>query len=159
MENRALQISVTVRNESQIALFFPYRNNPQPLRIGQANAVMWKQACKRRSTIFWEKGIPQQIEVSLAIPEGVVLDPSTGGTGSENDPDLLGDRLEPGEQWARSALVPVARDCVAYLLLVKVGACRHVAPRQAAAHKRNCCGESQSPNLGWRREIYVLPEE
>lgn len=69
---------------------------------------------------------------------------------------LDGDKLEPGEQWARSTLVPVKSDSVAYLVCAQIRACRHVAVRHVRAHQRNCC-DSESPHLSWKREVYVLP--
>jgi hypothetical protein len=69
---------------------------------------------------------------------------------------LEGDKLEPGEQWTRSTLVPVKSDSVAYLVCTQIKACRHVAVRHVRAHQRNCC-DPESPHLSWKREVYVLP--
>jgi hypothetical protein len=85
---------------------------------------------------------------------------------------LAGAKLEPGEQWARSVLVPVSPDSVAYLLCTRINACRHVALRHVLSHRRRCCpqqnqdsqgGQNQKSSnpsgLTWEREVYFLPGE
>ena len=53
-ESRALQVSVTVRNEGLVALLFP-SDIPQSLFVGQADSAIWKQACERRRRVAWER--------------------------------------------------------------------------------------------------------
>jgi hypothetical protein len=54
-ESRALQVSVTVRNEGLVALLFP-SNIPQRLFVGQADSAIWKRACERsRRVVLGEK--------------------------------------------------------------------------------------------------------
>lgn len=61
---------------------------------------------------------------------------------------LAGTKLEPGEQWARSVLVPVSPDSVAYLLCTQINACRHVALRHVLSHKHRCCPQQDQDNQG-----------
>jgi hypothetical protein len=163
--NRALQVSIAVKNEGQVALLFP-SDVPQRLLIGQADRYLWKQAYETGQPVRWEDSKFPEVRWSLAVPEGAVLDPV-----EVVDPPRLrwvrrswllelldGDKLEPGEQWMRSILVPVAADSVAYLLRVWVRACRHVAIRHTTSHRLHCCKGKTSP-LSWWREVYVLPEE
>jgi hypothetical protein len=163
--SRAIQVSIAVKNEGQVALLFP-SDVPQRMLIGQADRYLWKEAYAKRQPVRWEDSKFPTIHWSLAVPEGEVLDPVEVA----NPPrwrwvrrswllELLdGDKLEPGEQWMRSILVPVAEDSVAYLLRVWVRACRHVAVRHTTWHRLHCC-RGRTPPLSWWREVYVLPRE
>lgn len=164
-ETRALRVSATVRNESQIALLI-LSDVQQQLLVSQADHAIWEQACKCQQPIRWEdSGIPL-IEWNLGVPERDALDQpkelqdslwwrrlSRGWLLRHLD----GDKLEPGEQWARSSLVPVEPGSVAYLVCVQINACRHVAVRHVIWHRRRCCNPD-SPYFTWEREIYVFPE-
>ena len=185
--SRGLRVSVTARNEGQVALLVLY-NAPQRLLISQADSTVWKQACERRQAVQWEESEIQLTKCGLAISEGELLDPPDEVQEPQDPPwwrwlsrrwllQLLdGDKLEPGEQWARSALVPVEPDSVAYLLRTEVSACRHVALRHVISHRLRCCNtkdeedeedeedkkdkkDSKSSYLTWSREVYVLAEE
>lgn len=162
---RALLVSIAVKNEGQVALLFP-SNVPQRLLIGQADKTLWKQAHAKGQPVRWEDSRLPAIHWSLAVPEGEVLDPVEVAypprwrwvRRSWLLQLLDGDKLEPGEQWMRSILIPVAEDSVAYLLRVWVRACRHVAIWQTTRHRVHCC-RGKTPALSWWREVYVLPKE
>jgi hypothetical protein len=171
-ESRALQISVTVRNEGLVALLFP-SDIPQRLFVGQADSAMWEQACKRGRRVVWERSSIPKGRYNLAVPEGNSLElPITKDKQDPKDNQdlpwwrrlsrhwllrhLRGDKLEPGEQWVRSILVPVSPDGVAYLLRARVSACRHLAVRHVIWHRRRCC-KKKSTALTWLRDVYLLP--
>lgn len=162
----ALHVSVTVRNEGLVALLFPDETK-QLLLVGQADSIIWRQACERQWPVVWEESAIPKIEYSLAVPDGNSLELSTRGEGQ--DPPwwrwlsrawllqyLSGETLEPGEQWVRSTLVPVSSKSVAYLLRARVSACRHVGIRHVIRHRRRCCG-NDSPSIIWLRDVYLLP--
>jgi hypothetical protein len=163
--SRALLLSIAVKNEGQVALLFP-SDVPQRLLIGQADRSLWTQAHAKGQPVRWEDSKLPAVHWSLAVPEGEVLDPAE----ISHPPRwrwvrrswllqlLDGDKLEPGEQWMRSTLVPVAEDSVAYLLRVWVRACRHVAIWHTTWHRLHCC-RGKTPPLSWWREVYVLPKE
>lgn len=172
-EGRALRISVTARNEGQTALLV-LSDVQQQLLVSQADNRIWRQACECGQPVRWEESEFPLIEWNLAYPEREALDRlldelkeaqaeeehDTPWWRQLNRAELLkqldGDKLEPGEQWARSTLVPVESDSVAYLVCVQVKACRHVAVRHVIRHRRRCC-DTKSSHLTWQREIYVLP--
>jgi hypothetical protein len=164
-KDRMLRVSVTLRNESQIALLF-LSEASQVLIIGEADRTIWRQACERRQPVRWEDTEP--ILWSLDAPEGQILRPPrqvqkrswwrrlTRGWLLRY---LSGEKVEPGEQWTRSTLVPVASGSVAFLLRAEVSACKHVAARHVVRHMLYCRKASKkgSPPLTWWREVYVFP--
>lgn len=162
-DSLALRVSIIARNESQVALLFS-SDARQKLVIGQADAALWRQACEKRQRVRWERIEP--MVRPLNFPEGELLD-------LLDEPDrpwwqwrpsqhwmsyLRGDKLEPGEQWARTRLIPMPRDKVAYLLRAEISACRHVALRHVIWHRLYCSNGAES-RWTWSREICVLPEE
>ena len=166
--SRAIEVSVTVRNDGLVALLFP-SDTPQRLLVGQADAAIWKKARDRQWPVVWEKSSIPRIRYSLAVPDGNSLEiPKSGTTQTPPPPwwgrlnrrwllrHLRGDTLEPGEEWARSALVPVSSEGVAYLLRARVSACRHVGVRHVMSHRRRCC-RKKSPGIIWTRDVYLLP--
>jgi hypothetical protein len=165
---RALQISVIAQNEGQIALLL-LSDAPQRLIVVQADSTVWEQACNHKRPVQWEKSAIKPTYCGLAIPEGELVDPPKQEEGLQHPRwwrwlsrrwllELLdGDKLEPGEQWARSALVPVAPNSVAYLLRIEINACRHVAVRHVIRHRRRCCN-TRSSHLTWSREVYAMSD-
>lgn len=161
----ALRVSVIVRNDSQVALLF-LSDVPQKLLVGQADITAWRRARERGQPVRWEDIEP--IRWGLNVPEGEILDPPQGTAHRpwwRRRPSrgwlldhLSGEKLEPGEQWARSALIPVPTDNVAYLLRAEICACRHVAVRHILWH-RVYCSNNEEPRLTWSREIYAFPRE
>lgn len=162
---RMLRVSISLRNESQIALLF-LSEARQTLVIGAANTAAWRRAYKKQQPVRWEDTEP--ILWGLDVAEGEILTPPRQAPDSSRWrwltrgwllQYLSGEKLEPGEQWVRSALVPVAPDSVAFLLRAEVGACRHVALRHVPRHRSYCrkACEAGTPPLTWWREIYVLP--
>jgi hypothetical protein len=167
---RALRISVTAKNEGQVALLF-LSVAPQRLLISQADNTIWELASKLRQPVRWEESSIPLIRCGLALPEGILLNPPKEEQDLQDPPwwrwltrrwllQLLdGDKLEPGEQWARSVLVPVESNSIeAYLVRTEVSACRHVALRHVVGHQRRCCNTNSS-HLTWSREVYILTEE
>jgi hypothetical protein len=164
-EGRMLRVSVTLRNDGQTALLF-LTEAQKVLTIGEMDRTLWRETCESRAPVQWEDVEP--ILWGLDVSEGQLLGPPketqkqawwrwlTRGWLLQY---LAGDKLEPGEQWARSTLVPVASGSVAFLLRVEVSACRHVAARHAARHVfycRRACKKG-TPPITWEREVHVLP--
>jgi hypothetical protein len=164
-KGRMLRVSVTLRNDSQIALLFPSEAS-QVLAIGEMDRSMWRQSCATGRPVPWEDTKP--IIWGLDAPEGQILYPREEKKKKSWRPwrtrswlrqYVSGDKLEPGEQWARSTLVPVRSGSVAFLLRAEVGACRHFAARHAVRHKFYCVKacEKGTPPVTWWREIFVFP--
>lgn len=168
--NRALQVTVTVRNDGLIALLFP-SDIPQRLIVGQADSVIWDKACERMWPVVWEKSSIRKGQYNLAVPEGNSLEVRT--TTEIQLPSwwqwlsprwlrqhlrgyLRGETLEPGELWVRSTLVPVSSEGVAYLLRARICACRHVGVRHVLRHQRRCY-KMQAPEMIWIRDVYLMP--
>ncbi len=170
-ESRALQVSITVRNEGLVALLFP-SNIPQRLFVGQADSAMWKQASDRQRRVVWERSSIPKGRYNLAVPEGNILELPTMKENQEtikqNPPwwrrlsrrwmlrELRGDKLEPGELWVRTILIPVSSDSVAYLVRARVSACRHLGVRHVIWHRRRCL-KTKTAGMTWLRDIYLLP--
>lgn len=163
---RALHVSVTVRNDGLVALLFP-DDIDQLLFVGQADSIIWREACENQWPVVWEKSAIPKIEYDLAVPDGNSLELATREEG--RDPPwwrwlsrawllhyLSGETLEPGEQWVRSTLVPISSESVAYLLRARISACRHVGIRHVMRHRRRCCGK-HSPSIIWLRDAYLWP--
>jgi len=158
-----LWVSVIVQNEGNAPLLIPY-DVEQLLYVSQANAALWWLACERGHQIHWEESTIKPIRFALSIPEGEVLRaleaPDTSATRKprltiSKYRYLFGERLEPGEQWERSTLIPVSPDSVAYLLRVRIIACRHVAPWHVVWHRLYC----RPPRYSWIRDIHIFTEE
>lgn len=162
-----VRVLTAVRNEGHIALLFPPAF-PQQLLLGQADSAICERSCKHSQPIRWEDCKVPVIKWPLAVPDGIALDHSRERrrprpwwqrpTRHSMLGLLVGERLEPGEQWLRSVLIPLSPNILAYLLRVEVNACRHVAARHIIWHHLFCC-RTGSARLNWSNEIYVLPEE
>jgi hypothetical protein len=156
-----LQVTISLRNDSQIAILFP-ELVPQILVIGEASDAILEQACDQHRAVEWEN--TRQTTRYLNVPDGAILSPIVP---TVNPPwwwwltrawylgYLRGEKLEPGEQWARTTLVPVAPDSVAFLLHTELNACRHVAVRHVISHKRRCCRDN-STDLNFWQDFCVL---
>jgi hypothetical protein len=156
---RGLWVSVILRNEGNVPLLLPY-DREQLLYVSQANAALWWKACETGHPVYWEASTIKLIKYALTLPEGQVIDtPMTVKprlTISQHS-YLSGYRLQPGEQWERSTLIPVSPDSVAYLLRVQISACRHVALWHVVWHRLYCI--VRPPRFTWFRESHVFAEE
>ena len=56
-EGPMLRVSITLRNDGQIALLF-LSEAQQTLVIGEANSAAWRLACKARQSVRWEDTQP-----------------------------------------------------------------------------------------------------
>ena len=163
-------VTIKAQNEGQVALrFLP--TAPQRLLVSQADNAIWRDACDLGGPISWESSSLPLARAGLAAPEGELLDPPEG---TKDLIDLTwrqrwltrrgllllldGEKLEPGEQWARSALLKVERDSLIYLLRAEISACKHVALRHLIWHLWRCRGTKSSYKT-WSREIYILAKE
>jgi hypothetical protein len=129
----------------------------------------------QRAPCLEESGIQKGV-YSLSLPEGDSLDISSPQQAQELPSQeaqklpwwrwlsrrwlafeyLKGETLEPGELWVRSRLIPVSSEALAYLLRVRIGACRHVGARHVIWHRRRCC-KKKTAGITWMRDIYVFP--
>ena len=163
---RGLWVSVIFQNVGTTPVLIS-SDFPQVLQVSQANAALWWLACERGRPVYWEESTIKPIQWELSVPEGAIFEAlEIHDNSTTRKPRRTiswyggpsGAVLEPGDQWERSPLIPVAPNSVAYLLRVQISACRHVASWHVGWHRRYCL-RTPSRRRTWWREIHVFREE